>query len=241
MDLDTHDDLELDFDSEQDMDSDGTLGGSDGDDKQSIDNVFDNTARPLFQSFVRHELEAMYTNRYEAHRNQHPHEPSLMQFTLKTYKTLQPDFFQQDLHVFLDTFNKIIEKILDHPVFFNNSNHPQAPVEDQLAVMLFCFGHYSNAASLERVRKLAGVLKGTVKLATCRVMTAVLSPDFMKDAVRLLTDEEKEDAKLWVEEHSCKAWHDGWCLVDGTLMSPCCTQSPQSTEEAIPKMKEKYL
>ena len=24
-------------------------------------------------------------------------------------------------------------------------------------------------------------------------------------------------------------------------LSPCCTQSPQSMEEAIPKMKEKYL
>ena len=44
------------------------------------------------------------------------------------------------------------------------------------------------------------------------------SPDFMKDAVRLPTDEEKEKVKLWVKEHSCKAWHNGWCLVDGTLI-----------------------
>ena len=89
-----------------------------------------------------------------------------MQFTLETYQTLRPNLFQQDLCVSPDTFNKIVEKISDHPVFFNNSNHPQAPVEDQLAVTLFCFGHYSNAASLERVRKWAGVSKGMVKLAT---------------------------------------------------------------------------
>ena len=48
MDLDTCDDLELDFDSKQDMDSDGISGGSDGDDEQSIDDVLDDTARPLF-------------------------------------------------------------------------------------------------------------------------------------------------------------------------------------------------
>jgi hypothetical protein len=115
---------------------------------------------------VQHELEAMYANHYEARRDQHPHGPSLMQFTLETYQTLRPNLFRQDLCVSPDTFNKIVEKISDHPVFFNNSNHPQAPVEDQLAVTLFCFGHYSNAASLERVRKWAGVSKGMVKLAT---------------------------------------------------------------------------
>ncbi|KAG2336963.1 hypothetical protein BDR05DRAFT_978651 [Suillus weaverae] len=29
---------------------------------------------------------------------------------------------------------------------------------------------------------------------------------------------EKEAAKAWVKAHSCKAWHDEWCLVDGTLI-----------------------
>ena len=224
MDLDTRDDSEdsdtsgLDFDSEQDMDSDGTSGGSDGDDEQSIDGVLDDTARPPFQSFVRHQLGAMYANRYEARRDRHPRGPSLMQFTLEKYKTLRPDLFRQDLRVSPDTFDKIVEKISDHPVFFNNSNNPQSPVEDQLAIALFCFGHYGNAASLERVRKWSGTSKGLVKLATRRIMTAVLSPGFMKDAVRLPTDEKKEDAKAWVEDHSCKAWRDGWCLVDGTLI-----------------------
>ena len=93
------------------------------------------------------------------------------------------DLFHQDLCVTLDTFDQIVEKISNHPVFFNNSNCPQAPVKDQLAIMLFCFGHYSNAASLEWVREWEGTSKGLVKLATQRVMTALLSPDFMKDAV----------------------------------------------------------
>jgi hypothetical protein len=49
-------------------------------------------------------------------------------------------------------------------------------------------------------------------------MTAVLHRPFMEEAVRLPTAEEKEEAKMWVESHSCKAWHGGWCLVDGTLV-----------------------
>ena len=141
-----------------------------------------------------------------------------MQFTLDKYRLLQPDLFRQDLRVSPDTFDRIVKKIANHPVFFNNSNCPQSPVEDQLAITLFCFGHYRNAASLDRVRKWAGTSKGLVKLATRRVMTALLSADFMQDAVRLPTDEEKEEAKVWVEDHSCKAWRDGWCLVDGTLI-----------------------
>jgi len=198
-----------------------TSGGSDGDDEGSIGSDGEDSTMPVrsqFHTFVRSELEEMYANRYEAPRNQHPRGPSLMQFTLDKYKTLRADLFRQDLRVTPDTFDQIVEKISDHPVFFNNSNCPQAPVKDQLAITLFCFGHYGNAASLERVREWAGTSKGLVKLATRRVMTALLSPDFMKDAVRLPTDEEKEEAKEWVEEHSCKAWRDGWCLVDGTLI-----------------------
>jgi hypothetical protein len=49
-------------------------------------------------------------------------------------------------------------------------------------------------------------------------MTAILRKEFMEEAVRMPTEAEKEEAKAWVEEHSCKAWRDGWCLVDGTLI-----------------------
>ena len=159
----------------------------------------------------------MYANHYELPRNQHPQGLSLMRFTLSQYRTLWPDLFCQDLCIAPDTFNKILERISDHPIFFNNSTIPQCPIEEQLAIMLFCFGHYSNGASLEWVRKWAGTSKGLVKLAMRRVMMALLSPDFMKQAVQLPMDKEKE-AKTWVKEHSCKAWHNGWCLVNGTLI-----------------------
>lgn len=64
----------------------------------------------------------------------------------------------------------------------------------------------------------AGLAKGTIHLITCHVMMAILDLEFMAEAVRFPTEEEKEEAKEWVEQHSCAAWHNGWCLVDGTLV-----------------------
>jgi len=64
----------------------------------------------------------------------------------------------------------------------------------------------------------AGTGKGTVQLATRRVMTAVLRPAFMKEAVRFPTSVEKERAKQWVHKHSCHSWRNGWSFVDGTLV-----------------------
>ena len=92
------------------------------------------------------------------------------------------------------------------------------PLEEQIAITLYRFGHDGNASGLQAIGNWAGVGKGTVALVTRRVMTAILRPDFMKDAVRWPTEMEKEDAKIWVEQHSCHAWRDGWCFVDGTLV-----------------------
>ena len=102
--------------------------------------------------------------------------------------------------------------------FTNNSHNAQMPIEDQIAITLFRFGHSGNAAGLQKVANWAGVGKGTVTLATRRVMIAILRRDFMAAAVHMPTEAEKERAKAWVEAHSCKAWRDGWCLVDGTLV-----------------------
>jgi hypothetical protein len=99
------------------------------------------------------------------------------------------------------------------------------PIEEQLAITLYCFGHDGNAAGLQATANWAGVAKGTVTLVACRVMTALLRPEFMQSVVRWPTDQEKEDAKLWVEQHSCHAWRNGWCFVDGTLV-PLANRPP---------------
>jgi hypothetical protein len=116
------------------------------------------------------------------------------------------------------TFDALVARLEHDPVFFNNSNHPQLAVELQLAVALYRFGHDGNAASLQSVANWAGLGKGTVHLCTRRVMTAVLRPSFMQQSVRMPTPAEKERAKRWVHDHSCKSWRNGWCFVDGTLV-----------------------
>jgi hypothetical protein len=64
------------------------------------------------------------------------------------------------------TFDKILAKISDDSVFFNNSNNLQQPVEEQLAIALYHFGHNGNAAGLQKVANCVGTGKGTVTSAT---------------------------------------------------------------------------
>jgi hypothetical protein len=182
--------------------------GSDGDEEFKV---------PL-RHWVQNEIETMYAHRYEMPRDKLPQGPSYMQHVLTVEKNQRPDHFHLALRVSPITFDKILAKISDDPIFFNNSNNPQRPVEDQLAIVLYRFGHNGNAASLEKVTKWAGAGKGTITLATHHVMTAILCQEFMQEAVCFPSAEEKEEAMAWVEAHSCKAWRCGWCLVDGTLI-----------------------
>lgn len=169
--------------------------------------------------YVRCTYWAIYACRYDAARNKPILKaPSQLPHILEVLKVEQPDEFREILRVNPDTFNKIVEKVKDDMVFFNNSNNPQQPVEEQLAITLYRFGHNGNAASQSQVAWWAAGGHGTVSLNPKRVMTAILCHSFMDKAVRFPTLEEKEEAKTWVEKHSCKAWRDGWCLVNGTLI-----------------------
>ena len=141
-----------------------------------------------------------------------------MRHVLFALKTARPDQFREELRVTPHTFDVLISKLGDDIVFQNNSHCPQMPVEEQVAITLFRFGHDGNAASLQGVANWAGISKGTVLFVTRRVMTAVLRPEFMNEAVRFPTAEEKETAKKWIHQHSCRAWRNGWCLVNGTLV-----------------------
>ncbi|KAF7349600.1 DDE Tnp4 domain-containing protein [Mycena sanguinolenta] len=159
------------------------------------------------------------TGRYEQPRNTLPRGPAFMRHVLGTMKNTRPDLFRQELRLSPRTFDRLVTKLADDPVFANDSNNAQMPVEDQLAIALFRFGHSGNAAALQKVANWAGVGKGTITLVTRRVMTAILRPHFMSEFVRMPTATEKEKAKVWVESHSCKAWRNGWCMVDGTLVA----------------------
>jgi len=171
---------------------------------------------------VRKAISAIHSSRY--HRNRkfgHGRPPTYLPLILTTYKDNEEfhHLFRQWLRVDPVTFDKILVEISSDPFFVNRSRHPQMPVDSQLAITLYRFGHYGNAAGLQRVADWAGVGKGTVLVATRRVMTAVLRSSFKDKAIRMPTPGEKEEAKEWVEKRSkCPAWRDGWCFVDGTLV-----------------------
>lgn len=141
-----------------------------------------------------------------------------MQEVLDVDKLENPADFRLFLHVNPTTFDEMVNHLSKHHVFHNNSANGQMPIEDQLAIILYHFGHFGNAAGLRKVARWSGYGKGTILLVTRRVMTAILDKEFMNQAVRLPNKMEKEKAKQWVEVHSCKGWHDGWCMVDGTLI-----------------------
>ena len=91
-------------------------------------------------------------------------------------------------------------------------------VEQQLAIALYCFGHYRNAASTMKVALWAGVGFGTVPLVPKQVIKALNSEQFHHSSVHWSSEGAKATAKASVEEASCPAWHDGWLMVDGTLV-----------------------
>ncbi|RDX44581.1 hypothetical protein OH76DRAFT_1359516 [Lentinus brumalis] len=167
---------------------------------------------------VRRTLDGMYARRYEAARNTLPRGPGYLPHVLHVFKNARPDKFREQLRINPTTFDRLVARLASDPVFSNDSDTPQMPVEQQVAIALYRFGHYGNAASLESVANWAGCGKGTVDLVTRRVMTAVLRQDFLTEFIRHPTPGEKEKAKDWVEAHSCRAWRNGWCMVDGTLV-----------------------
>lgn len=197
--------------SEDDSALGSEVGGSDESD--------DETTAPKIRTWIQQEIQSMYEQRYEEPRTRLPKPAESYLFHVLTRLKTHPEYFRLELRISPYTFDKLVAEISQDPVFSNNSETaPQTPVEEQLAVALYRFGHDGNASGLQSTANWAGVGKGTVHLFTRRILTAILRPGFMQKEVRFPTDEEKEEAKKWVAKHSCKAWRNGWCFVDGTLI-----------------------
>lgn len=196
------------------------MSGIEADDEDSSDEDSDYGHRGPsgIRKWMQEEIDAMHESRYQEPRNKLPRGPSYLHHVLTTLKHDRDDHFRQALRVSPRTFDALVKELENDPVFANDSNHAQLPVDQQLAVALYRFGHDGNAASIQSVANWAGLGKGTVHLITRRVLTAVLRPEFMQSAVRMPTPEEKEKAKSWVQNHSCRSWRHGWCFVDGTLI-----------------------
>ena len=133
---------------------------------------------------------------------------------LEYWRTSNLNQYRRRVCIDPDTFNSIIDKICAHKIFYNNSNTPQAPVEVQIAIFLFCTGYYGNAVSPEVIGHWAGVSAGTVVNYTNHIMLALLS--LHDKCIHLLMAEEQKSAKAWVTVQVCPEWSDRYMMVDGT-------------------------
>ena len=70
--------------------------------------------------------------------------------------------FVDMLHISPQVFDVILYFIHDHPVFHNNSNNPQAPIQTQLPVTMYWMGWYGNSASVKDIARIAGISEGSV-------------------------------------------------------------------------------
>ncbi|THV04471.1 hypothetical protein K435DRAFT_598224, partial [Dendrothele bispora CBS 962.96] len=195
--------------------TDEAVSDSDDDNASDMSGVEGNLTR----RWVMDQIQEMYAHRYEVPRKRIDKSPPLMYQVLFAWKQTRPDLFRQQLRVTPYTFDCLVAALQDDPIWSNFSDSsPQTPVEEQLATLLYRFGHDGNAASLQDVAHWAGIGKGSVVTFTRRGITAICRHHFLKKYIRMPTEEEKEEAKKWVEEHSCRAWRNGWCFVDGTLI-----------------------
>lgn len=118
--------------------------------------------------------ETMYTfvssMRYMADRDRQP----VIDYMNEVLMKLPNEKWKEDTRMTRDAFEHIVELIKSDPVFQNDSNNKQAPVEIQLAVALYRFGTYGNGASVAQVAKKFGIGAGTTELYTNRVIRALV-------------------------------------------------------------------
>ena len=160
----------------------------------------------------------LYSKRYLNDRQSIQKTTSNMHLLLHEYRVSRPEIFHTYVRVTPACFDAILAAIHDDPVFHNNSQNAQHPVAKQLAIALYRFGHFGNAASTLKVALWSGVGYSTVDHITKQVMTTVCRESFQHRTLHWADKSEKEAAKVWVEENSCPAWRDGWLMVDGTLV-----------------------
>ena len=127
--------------------------------------------------------------------------------------------FRCKLRVDPEVFTNLVQKIENHPIFINNSNNPQLPIPVQLSIFLNGVGHYGNGAATDDIAEWAGVSVGTVYNCYRHVMVAILQHHdnaIHFDPMELEDQEQREQAKKWVESRSCMEWRGGFLCVDGS-------------------------
>jgi hypothetical protein len=203
-------------------DSDSEYSSSSASSRSSADSSSssssDDEPLPPTSEVILETMGQLYSERYFNSREEINKDGTQLHLLLHDYKFNRPEIFRSYLRIDPRCFNDLVQVLKDDPVFHNNSNNPQMPIDEQLAIALFRFGHYGNAASTLKVALWAGIGFGTVSLVTNRVLKATCSERFRKSALHWSSPQEKEATKAWVQDTSCRAWRDGWLMVDGSLV-----------------------
>ncbi|KAF8232810.1 hypothetical protein L208DRAFT_1270210 [Tricholoma matsutake] len=165
---------EVEADLGNNSDSELDMNGGEGDDDS--DDLFDNDL-PLSHAVLK-ALAGIHVKQYNEERREIKKSGEQLYLVLHEWKYSEPLIFHVYLWVTPGCFNKLIEALHHHPVFQNRSSNMQMPIEEQLAIALYHFGHYGNAASMIKVALWAGVGCGTVCLVTHRIMQACCDESF---------------------------------------------------------------
>jgi hypothetical protein len=83
--------------------------------------------------------------------------------------------FKQEFRMLQESFHQLLSLIEGHPVFHNQSNVPQRPVRNQLAVTLRRMGTFGNGSSVGILAQFFRISEGSVILYSSRVVEAILS------------------------------------------------------------------
>ncbi|KIK12172.1 hypothetical protein PISMIDRAFT_121349, partial [Pisolithus microcarpus 441] len=122
-----------------------------------------------------------------------------------------------------NVFSSIVCWIKNHPIFYDNLNNPQLPVEIQLAIFLNSAGHYGNAVMTEDAAEWVGVCVGMVYNCFWCIMIATLQHHdncIHFDPLEGNDQEEHEHVKQWVEDQmGIPEWQHGFLCIDGSPLN----------------------
>ena len=101
--------------------------------------------------------------------------PKAIDWSTRVLPFLADDRFRSVVRVDRDTFRTILHEIRDHPVFQNNSNQPQRPIEEQLVITLARLGGNGTRSGHMTMASLFGVSEGHIENCNQRVVEAIYS------------------------------------------------------------------
>lgn len=110
---------------------------------------------------------------------------TLLRMVLDIWRHEQPDIFHIYLCVTPAVFDALVEVLSHNSIFYNSSDKEQIAIADQVAITLYHLGHFGNAASTAEVQMWCGYSRGTVHLASFRVIAACCSPEMCAAMIRM--------------------------------------------------------